>query len=72
MALIYWTISTSGLEAAILETQKVLRSAVNRSQNGDQALSSLSSTDGEYRLNVDNTRNKLENLVSKGMGTKNV
>ncbi|CAH0699577.1 unnamed protein product [Spodoptera exigua] len=40
----------SGLEAAILETQKVLRSAVSRAQNGDQALSSLSSTDGDYRL----------------------
>ncbi|XP_026739904.1 mitogen-activated protein kinase-binding protein 1 [Trichoplusia ni] len=61
----------SGLEAAILETQKVLRSAVNRSQNGDQALSSLSSTDGEYRLNVDNTRNKLENLVSKEANANN-
>ncbi|XP_047038930.1 mitogen-activated protein kinase-binding protein 1 isoform X5 [Helicoverpa zea] len=54
----------SGLEAAILETQKVLRSAVNRTQNGDQALSSLSSTDGEY-LNVDSTRHKLQHLVSK-------
>uniref|UniRef100_A0A2A4K135 WD repeat-containing protein 55 homolog n=1 Tax=Heliothis virescens TaxID=7102 RepID=A0A2A4K135_HELVI len=54
----------SGLEAAILETQKVLRSAVNRNQNGDQALSSLSSTDGEY-LNVDSTRHKLQHLVSK-------
>ncbi|CAH2056230.1 unnamed protein product, partial [Iphiclides podalirius] len=56
----------SGLEAAILETQKVLRSAVMRSQNGGEALSSLSSTDGDYRgLNVDSTRQKLENLVSK-------
>lgn len=56
----------SGLEAAILETQKVLRGAVSRStQNGAEALSSLSSTDGEYRLNVDNTRQKLEHLVSK-------
>ncbi|PZC76401.1 hypothetical protein B5X24_HaOG204700 [Helicoverpa armigera] len=54
----------SGLEAAILETQKVLRSAVTRTQNGDQALSSLSSTDGEY-LNVDSTRHKLQHLVSK-------
>ncbi|KAI8433225.1 hypothetical protein MSG28_015303 [Choristoneura fumiferana] len=53
----------SGLEAAILETQKVLRGAV--SQNGD-APSSLSSTEGEYRgLNVDSTRQKLEHLVSK-------
>ncbi|XP_037300474.1 mitogen-activated protein kinase-binding protein 1 isoform X3 [Manduca sexta] len=56
----------SGLEAAILETQKVLRSAVNRPQNGGDALSSLSSTDGDYRgLNVDSTRQKLEHLVSK-------
>ncbi|KAJ8706269.1 hypothetical protein PYW08_010895 [Mythimna loreyi] len=53
----------SGLEAAILETQKVLRSAVTRTQNGEQALSSLSSTDGEYRLH--NTSHKLEHLVSK-------
>ncbi|CAG4949343.1 unnamed protein product [Parnassius apollo] len=56
----------SGLETAILETQKVLRSAVMRSQNGGEALSSLSSTEGDYRgLNVDSTRQKLENLVSK-------
>lgn len=56
----------SGLEAAILETQKVLRNAVLRNQNGNE-MSSLSSTDGEYRgLNVDSAREKLENLVSKG------
>ncbi|XP_013176440.1 PREDICTED: mitogen-activated protein kinase-binding protein 1-like isoform X2 [Papilio xuthus] len=55
----------SGLEAAILETQKVLRGAVLRAQNGE-APSSLSSTDGDCRaLNVDSTRQKLENLVSK-------
>ncbi|KAL0858742.1 hypothetical protein ABMA27_011216 [Loxostege sticticalis] len=55
----------SGLEAAILETQKVLKSAVSQSnQNGD-ALSSLSSADGDCRHNVDSTRQKLENLVSK-------
>ncbi|XP_028173339.1 mitogen-activated protein kinase-binding protein 1 [Ostrinia furnacalis] len=55
----------SGLEAAILETQKVLKSAVSRqTQNGD-ALSSLSSTEGDCRPNVDSTRKKLENLVSK-------
>ncbi|XP_013143340.1 PREDICTED: mitogen-activated protein kinase-binding protein 1-like isoform X5 [Papilio polytes] len=54
-----------GLEAAILETQKVLRGAVQRAQNGE-APSSLSSTDGDCRaLNVDSTRQKLENLVSK-------
>ncbi|KPJ17337.1 Mitogen-activated protein kinase-binding protein 1 [Papilio machaon] len=53
------------LEAAILETQKVLRGAVLRAQNGE-APSSLSSTDGDCRaLNVDSTRQKLENLVSK-------
>ncbi|XP_063372341.1 mitogen-activated protein kinase-binding protein 1 [Cydia amplana] len=53
----------SGLEAAILETQKVLRGAV--AQNGD-APSSLSSTEGEYRgMNVDSARQKLEHLVSK-------
>ncbi|XP_035456107.2 uncharacterized protein LOC118280268 isoform X7 [Spodoptera frugiperda] len=50
----------SGLEAAILETQKVLRSAVSRAQNGDQALSSLSSTDGDYRLQP-----PLDHLVAK-------
>ncbi|CAB3257466.1 unnamed protein product [Arctia plantaginis] len=55
----------SGLEAAILETQKVLRGAVARPQNGGDALSSLSSTDGDYRLNVDTTRQKLDHLVSK-------
>ncbi|XP_075988863.1 WD repeat domain 62 isoform X2 [Anticarsia gemmatalis] len=55
----------SGLEAAILETQKVLRGAVSRAHNGTEAPSSLSSTDGDYRLNVDNTRQKLEHLVSK-------
>lgn len=55
-----------GLEAAILETQKVLRNAVTRNQNGNE-MSSLSSTDGEYRgLNVDTAREKIENLVSKG------
>ncbi|XP_063545440.1 uncharacterized protein LOC134753493 isoform X1 [Cydia strobilella] len=53
----------SGIEAAILETQKVLRGAVT--QNGD-APSSLSSTEGEYRgMNVDSARQKLEHLVSK-------
>ncbi|XP_052749075.1 mitogen-activated protein kinase-binding protein 1 isoform X8 [Galleria mellonella] len=58
----------SGLEAAIVETQKVLRSAVMRNaQNGGEALSSLSSNDGDYKgLNVDSTRQKLEHLVSKG------
>jgi hypothetical protein len=51
---------TTGLEAAILETQKVLRSAVSRTQNGD-ALNSLSSADG------DDARHRLEHLVSKGL-----
>ncbi|XP_052749074.1 mitogen-activated protein kinase-binding protein 1 isoform X7 [Galleria mellonella] len=60
----------SGLEAAIVETQKVLRSAVMRNaQNGGEALSSLSSNDGDYKgLNVDSTRQKLEHLVSKEAG----
>ncbi|XP_053622204.1 uncharacterized protein Wdr62 isoform X2 [Plodia interpunctella] len=48
----------SGLEAAIVETQKVLRSAVAR--NGNEALSSLSS-EGDFR-DVDTARQKLEHL----------
>lgn len=48
-----------GLEAAIMETQKVLRSAVEQS-NGD-APSSLSS-EGDML----NARQRLEHLVSKG------
>ncbi|XP_072948676.1 mitogen-activated protein kinase-binding protein 1-like [Epargyreus clarus] len=49
----------SGLEAAILETQKVLRSAAVRSANGEHALSSLSSTDG------DGARPKLDQLAAR-------
>ncbi|KAL4711270.1 hypothetical protein ACJJTC_019111 [Scirpophaga incertulas] len=49
----------SGLEAAILETQKVLRSAVTRNQNGDaNAHAGLSSSESD-------ARHRLENLVSK-------
>lgn len=57
----------TGLEAAILETQKVLRGAVERqasNANGSEALSSLSS-EGEARI-ADAARTKLEELVSKG------
>ncbi|RVE45610.1 hypothetical protein evm_009723 [Chilo suppressalis] len=50
----------SGLEAAILETQKVLRSAVPRSSHNGDAPSSLSSTDDN---NV--ARQRLENLAAK-------
>ncbi|KAG7295488.1 hypothetical protein JYU34_021685 [Plutella xylostella] len=58
----------SGLETAILETQKVLRSAVQRQNsnkvNGSDA-NSVTTADGDRMNTVDTARLKLEELLSK-------
>ncbi|XP_062531392.1 mitogen-activated protein kinase-binding protein 1 isoform X4 [Bombyx mori] len=68
----------SGLEAAILETQKVLRSAVSGGEPGgagglgDAGPHSLTPAEGDAGvLDVDSTREKLENLVAKEVNATN-